>query len=54
MFERIKRFYNETLWNQWQVWKAVEYEAITSEDYFMITGEKYDANISPPQDGVNK
>jgi len=40
-FEKIKSYYNEGLWQKWQVAKAVEFKKITAEEYKLITGEDY-------------
>lgn len=48
MFARIQRFYNQGLWQKYQVWDAVGVKVITVSQYQEITGEIYDANNRPP------
>lgn len=41
MFEKIKKYYDEGLWNKEMVRNAVIKEKITPEEYAEITGEPY-------------
>ena len=41
-FSRVKRYYDEKLWNKRQVHDAVSKGWITSEEYELITGEPYE------------
>lgn len=41
MANRIKRFYDKQLWTKQQVHEAVAANAITVEEYKLITGEEY-------------
>lgn len=40
-YEKVKKYYEEGLWNKTQVKNAVIKDWITPEEYEIITGEKY-------------
>ena len=40
-FEKVKRYYNNGLWNKKMVYNVVG-KLITKEEYELITGEKYE------------
>lgn len=40
-FEKVKNYYEQGLWNKTRVHNAVDKGWITSEEYELITGEKY-------------
>ena len=41
MYEKIKKYYDQGLWNKARVFNMVEKGIITAEEYEMITGEAY-------------
>lgn len=41
MFEKIKKYYNEGLWNETRVRNMVIKEIITAEQFQEITGKEY-------------
>lgn len=41
-FNKVKRYYDEGLWNKKQVHDAVEKDWITAEEYELIVGEPYE------------
>lgn len=43
MFEKIKYYYDNGLWNIQRVWNVAEKGAITAEEYKEITGFTYPA-----------
>lgn len=42
-FEKVKRYYDDDLWNKAMVKNAVRKGWITAEEYQTITGEPYEA-----------
>lgn len=43
MYEKIKKWYNQGLWDKSKVHQAVEKNIIKPEQYEEITGEPYEA-----------
>lgn len=42
-YEKVKKYYDDGLWNKTKVKNAVTKGWITPEEYFLITGEPYEA-----------
>ena len=41
--QKVKRYYELGLWNEFRLKNAVKREAITAEEYTEITGKEYSA-----------